>query len=210
MRKKIEIFMCILASFIILVASVLTGSNILNIIISITGIFYVYYIGQKSVIGYLFGIINVLLLGINLFSNEIYFSAFYNLLYGLPVLVYGLYYWRKKTGKEKINVLSSKNRIILTLLMILPSIFGIIIALIDSTYILLVLDVTTTYMGILGLWLLARKHIEQWPVWIVGNTINFIMWTVLTFEDTSNISVAIMWFFYLVNSVYGYVMWRRK
>ncbi len=209
MRKKIEIMMCILASVIILLSSTITGSSFINIIISIAGIYYVYLIGQKKVIAYLFGIINVLLLGVNLYLNEIYFSAFYNLLYGFPILLYGLYYWKKKADNNNINILSSENRIILTLLMTLPSIFGIIVALINSNYILLVLDITTTYMGVLGLWLLARKHIEQWPVWIVCNAINFLMWTVLSFENTSNISVAVMWFFYLVNSVYGYIVWRK-
>ncbi len=210
MRKKIEIIMCLLASIIIIFVSVMFNADLLDIVISVAGIFYVYYIGQKKVVAYLFGITNVVLLGFNLFNKEIYFSAFYNILYGLPILIYGLYYWKKKTKGEEINQLSSKKRIILTLLMTLPSFFGIIVALINSDYILGVLDITTTYMGVLGLWLLARKYIEQWPVWIVCNAINFVMWTVLTFEDTVNISVAVMWFFYLVNSVYGYIVWKGK
>ena len=57
---------------------------------------------------------------------------------------------------------------------------------------------------------MSNKYIEQWSVWMVANLVNTILWAVLTFKDISNLPVFLMWTIYFINSVYGYLLWKRK
>jgi nicotinamide mononucleotide transporter len=54
---------------------------------------------------------------------------------------------------------------------------------------------------------------EQWVCWMITNIITIIMWTVVIIADPSSVSWAlptlIMWTAYLVNSVYGWIVWKR-
>ncbi len=210
MQEKIEIIIYSLVSLIILIVSLIFDSGLLNIIISLTGVFYVYLIGKKKLSAYFFGIINVTLLGIVLLSNKIYFNGLYNLLYGLPILIYGFYYWKYKIEENKNNVMSKKMRIILFLSLTIFLFSLGIIGILNNDLLLNNLDIMTAVMGFLGLFLLTNKYIEQWPIWIVSNTINFILWTVLSISNITNISVALMWFIYLANSIYGLILWNKK
>lgn len=208
-RSTIENLVCLLASTIVLESGIIFKSTIVNIIISITGIYYVYYIGKKEIKAYIFGITNVLLLGLVLLKQEVYFNAIYNLFYGLPVLIYGAYYWNKKIDKAKNNKLNKRNKILLFGGLSVFSIILLILMIINNNK-LLYLDIFTTVTGILGMLLLANKYIEQWPVWIVSNLVNTIMWIVLSVNNTNNITVAIMWSIYLLNSIYGYYNWENN
>ena len=59
------------------------------------------------------------------------------------------------------------------------------------------------------MYLLANKYQEQWLVWIVSNTANSILWFALMLGDISNIVVFLMWLAYLINSIIGYISWRK-
>lgn len=76
-----------------------------------------------------------------------------------------------------------------------------------------ILDASTEVTQILAQLLMVLAFAEQWIFWIVTNIITIIMWGIVIIADPSSISWAlptlIMWIAYLINSVYGWLMWKR-
>jgi len=75
------------------------------------------------------------------------------------------------------------------------------------------LDSTTEVTQILAQILMVLAFAEQWVFWIITNIITIIMWVIVIVADPSTISWAlptlIMWIAYLINSGYGWTMWKR-
>ena len=54
------------------------------------------------------------------------------------------------------------------------------------------------------------RYTEQWLVWIIINVLSIIMWVLTLGSSGGNVwSIVIMWTAFLVNSVYGYVNWKK-
>lgn len=75
-------------------------------------------------------------------------------------------------------------------------------------------DSSTEVLQIAAQILLIRRYAEQWPLWIATNVITIIMWGAVILIDPSSLAWAlptlVMWIAYLVNSVYGTVVWYRE
>lgn len=65
-------------------------------------------------------------------------------------------------------------------------------------------DSLTTALSILGMWMLAHKHIEQWWLWVVVNIISCGLYAWKGLYPTS-----ILFAIYSVISVFGYFKWKR-
>ncbi|MDR1704840.1 MAG: nicotinamide riboside transporter PnuC [Clostridiales bacterium] len=75
------------------------------------------------------------------------------------------------------------------------------------------LDSLTEVTQILAQIFMVLALAEQWVFWIITNIITIIMWAVVIIADPLSLSWAlptlIMWIAYLVNSVNGYITWKR-
>ncbi len=75
------------------------------------------------------------------------------------------------------------------------------------------LDSSTEVTQILAQLFMVLAFAEQWIFWMITNVITIIMWAVVMIADPSSVSWAlptlIMWVAYLVNSVYGWRIWKR-
>lgn len=65
-------------------------------------------------------------------------------------------------------------------------------------------DSFTTALSILGMWLLARKQVEQWLFWFVVNVVSCGLYLWKGLYPTS-----ILFAIYSVISVFGYFKWKR-
>ena len=65
-------------------------------------------------------------------------------------------------------------------------------------------DSFTTSLSILGMWLLARKHVEQWLFWFVVNVASCGLYLWKGLYPTS-----VLFAIYSVISVMGYFKWKR-
>lgn len=75
-------------------------------------------------------------------------------------------------------------------------------------------DSSTEVFQIIAQLLMVGAYAEQWPLWIVNNIITISMWVIVAFVDPSLAPLAIvtsvMWIAYLVNSIYGWYMWKKE
>lgn len=65
-------------------------------------------------------------------------------------------------------------------------------------------DSFTTALSIAGMWMLSRKYVEQWLVWLVVDAISAGLYIYKGLYPT-----AILYSLYSVIAVFGYLKWRR-
>lgn len=211
MKKYIWHFSFVIAIVIVFVSCVFQNASITLSVASVLGVMYSMLVARNYKLAPLFGIVNVTLYGFILLSQNMYGGFIYNVLYSLPMLIYGLYKWNKASKNEDsgIKYVDTKTKIavsILTFMIII--IYSIVLKNFNGNYV--VLDSITSVLGYLGIFLLSNKYNEQWLVWIISNFANVILWTLLTITSINNLPLLIMWLVYLINSFYGFYSWNQK
>lgn len=187
------------------------GFNKISTISAVLGVLYTIFVAKNNRISFLFGLGNVSLLGIMLFKSGVYAGAFYNILYSVPMLIWGFINWSKKqndknSGIKKIQ--DDKKGNLVVLIFVAITIYALILKLMNSNEYLL--DAATAVLGFVGTYLMTNKYMEQWGVWVISNFLNVALWTSLTLTSINNLPVLVMWIIYLINSIYGYIVWHKK
>lgn len=195
---------CIL---MVLLCSMAQGKNILIITTIMCQIIYLLLNARKIRYGFLFAIANITVCGILYIINKNYGSACYNLLFILPMLIYG-YYKIIKDKEFKINILDNNTRIyiisvFITLIIgtaIILKIFGGRFVIFDS------INIVGSFFAIV---LVSLRYIEQWPLLILINLSGVITWGIFTFENIINLPTFIIWIICTINCIYGQLVWNK-
>lgn len=124
--------------------------------------------------------------------------------------VYGWIRWTKhssdKSEKPELPISHTPRRYILPLILTGATIFAaiafILVRFTDSP--VPYGDSFTTALSILGMWMLAHKHLEQWWIWVIVNIISCGLYVWKGLYPTS-----ILFAIYSVISVFGYFKWKR-
>ena len=122
--------------------------------------------------------------------------------------IYGWYFWTRK-DENKHTVPITKGTLKEHIINILAPfvLFGIIYFILkkytDST--VPVLDSFTTAIFIVGMWLQARKKIENWIFWIVGDVL-----VIPLFAYKGYVFTGIQFAVFLGLAVSGYLEWNKK
>ena len=129
--------------------------------------------------------------------------------YYLFISVYGWYWWIKggrSSGSGTLKVTNIKKRTLFISLLLFLSLFAMIWAVLasftDSS--LPGWDSFTTSLAIVATWMLARKHIEHWYLWMVANTVSIGLYIFKELYPT-----VILFAVYTVMSFAGYLEWKR-
>ena len=171
------------------------------------GLLCVWSMKKESILAFPFGIINVLIYVYICFAAKLYAYAGINLFY-FVMSVYGWYNWlRKGAGEETLRITEcSKPGKILNgsaILVFFVILFILLKKFTDS--VVPVWDAITTAIYIIGMWLLARKKIENWILWIAGDFISIFLfaWEKLYFSSFQFLVFTII-------AVLGYLEWKKK
>ncbi len=171
------------------------------------GLLGVWYARNENVYLYPIGIINVVLYIYIGFVAKLYADMGINVFY-LVMSIYGWYFWTRK-DENKHTVPITKGTLKEHIINILATFvfFGIIYFILkkytDST--VLVLDSFTTAIFIVGMWLQARKKIENWIFWIVGDVL-----VIPLFAYKGYVFTGIQFAVFLGLAVSGYIEWNKK
>ncbi len=171
------------------------------------GMASVWFAKKENILVYPAGIISVLIYVYICFFAKLYADMGINFFYFLMSL-YGWYMWTHKDKTRKSLEITRMNfsGYMLNLLAGV-CIFWIL------RYILLnytdsdvpVWDSFTTAVFIIGMWLMARKKIEHWAAWMIGNAVSIPLYF---YKGLAFTSFQFLVFFIL--AVMGYVEWQRK
>lgn len=200
----------LVCTIIIVILGIIGKSTAVILLSSIFGMLSSVLFAQNIRNAFLFNIIYIILYTYILIGNQMYGLTINLLFFTLPMTIWGYIKWgRIQNSKNSgIKQISKKSKIKLF--------FCVAIVISIQSYILkiygghnVILDSMVSILGYVGWYLTSNKYIEQWTVWIVVNFVNILLWSVLAFQDIQNLSVLIMWVMYEVNSIYGYINFKR-
>ena len=122
--------------------------------------------------------------------------------------IYGWYFWLKGTNNtvSPISKVSNKDIRIVVLLFISSSVF---VSLVYSFFdkwetIVSYIDILTTAIFFAAMWLMAKRKVESWIFWIVGNIISIPLYLHKGLAFTS-----IQYFIFTVIAIAGYIKWKE-
>ena len=123
--------------------------------------------------------------------------------------LYGWYYWtRKQEGqiRHPVTRSSSKDWEIVIILFLLTVVFITIVYSVFNKWnnVTAIVDTITTGIFFVGMWLMARRKIENWLFWIVGDLISIPLY----FYKGLTIS-SLQYIIFTVLATLGYLQWKR-
>jgi nicotinamide mononucleotide transporter len=180
--------------------------NWLEIVGSIIGFIYLWQEVKASIWLWLTGIVMPAIYTVVFYKSGLY-ADFGIQIYYIVAAIYGFLFWKfgkKNQDGDQLRIVhtTAKQAAVLcaiTAVLFLP-IYWILTTYTDSN--VPFFDSTTTAMSIVALWMLAKKHVEQWIAWIVIDIISAGLYFYKGIYFTS-----MLYGVYTVVAFYGYRKW---
>lgn len=182
---------------------------ILEAIAVIFGVFSVIYSKQNNILVYPTGIVSTALYVYLLFQWDLYGDMIINAYY-FSMSVYGWILWsRKDTDNHdllKISAMNAKDYLISALIFIISVIFVSGVYAYDDkfTYWWAYVDTFITGLFFVGMWLMAKRKVENWLFLIVGDIIAIPLFFLKGYTLTSILNIILT-----IIAIYGYIAWKR-
>ena len=179
----------------------------IEIIIFIFGVLSVYFAKKENVLVYPTGIVCTILSVYIMFNAKYYADMSINIYYSI-MSIYGWFQWKKITNGEVLSISRTnlKEKIIGIVLFLITAIICIYIykffnyKLQINNY----LDIFTTSLFFTAMWYMAKKKVENWTLWIVGNT-----FAVYIFFDRQLYIIAIQYIIFTILAISAYIEWKK-
>ncbi|HCT52761.1 MAG TPA: nicotinamide mononucleotide transporter [Balneola sp.] len=173
----------------------------------ICGVASVIYSMRENILVYPTGIVSVLIYVYLAFVYKLYADMGVNGYY-FVMSVYGWYYWTNTDGKKDqipVSINSFKENIY-SVAILLGS-FGLLVFILknytDSD--VPIWDATTTAFAILGMWLMARKKLENWIAWIITDIISIPL-----YFHKGLVLTSFQFLMFTVLATMGYFSWKKS
>jgi nicotinamide mononucleotide transporter len=129
--------------------------------------------------------------------------------YYVAMSIYGWYHWTRKKDNvvefpiSRMTLAEKKVSIVIFALTILFVIM--VYTFFDKfTHWTSYVDTLVTGIFFVGMWLMAKRKIENWLLWIIGDIISIPMYFVKGYSFTS-----IQYLIFTVIAIYGYIEWKK-
>jgi nicotinamide mononucleotide transporter len=176
---------------------------------AILGMAYVFLSIKQHILTWLLGLMTSVLYIIVFFNSGFYADMLLQSYYVL-VSVYGWIVWAKGTktegGKEQFQVTKTTKRLALILIPISLIVWFLIWIILKkfTDSIVPIGDSFTTAMSIVATWMLARKKLEHWIIWVVVDAVCIILFLWKGLYPTVALYIV-----YTVAAVWGYFEWSN-
>ena len=194
-------------------ASIYLKAGAMSIIAMIINIICVVLLAKGKVSNFIFSIVGSLLYGYITYSNAIYGDAIMRVVYNIPMGIFGYLAWKKNKVKAdddvEFRMLTTKQRIIggIGIIIAIGTLAGILHLIHGNN---VVLDATTTVLGIVALFLMSKRFTENWYLWILVNAISVILWLRVGNISSETVATLLMWIVFLLNSIFGTLSWKKQ
>jgi len=181
---------------------------ILEITGAIFGLLSVWFAKKDNILVFPTGLVSTFIYAYLLWQWELLGDSMINVYY-FVMSIYGWYHWTRKKGSQvefPIAVMNKKEK-------------GIAVVLFTSTIIFVVLvyfyinkftnwysyiDTFLTAIFFVGMWLMAKRKIENWIFWIIGDIISIPLYFAKGFTFTS-----LQYLIFTIVAIYGYSEWKK-
>ena len=179
--------------------------NYLEIFGTLVGLVYLWFEYRASIYLWIAGVVMPAIYIFVYYDAGLYADFGINIYY-LLAAVYGWVTWKRGKASQELPItqMPAKHYLPLTGVFVVSfvGIAWILIRFTDST--VPWLDSFTTALSIVGMWMLARKYLEQWVAWIAVDVVccGLYFYKELPFTAT-------LYGLYAVIAVFGYYKWKR-
>ena len=192
----------------------LLNINLLEALGLIFGLLAVYYLIKENILTWPAGIIYVIISFVIFWQQQLYGDFMLHIFF-LLLNIYGWYHWKYGQDKNETKVPITWMSIKQNVLYIIISFLGIFLFgyFLSSVHILFpnmlsasvpYWDAATTSLSVIGMWLTARKHIENWIYWFVVD----VLATGIYFYKGIHF-YALLYFIYIGLAIAGFIEWRK-
>lgn len=216
---KFELIWLSLFSIVNLYLFFAWDDTFIGLVSSMAGMLCVILVAKGKIGNYYFGIIQTGTYAYISFNYGLYGETMLNGLFYFPLQFVGIYLWSRSKIKAKDStvgedIIVKKMNLNQWLVLIIAGSIAIVLFTILLNHLggnTTGLDSTTTILSIIAQILMLYRFAEQWIIWIIINILTITMWFIaLGMSDTpSDHTMLVMWTFFLFNSIYGYINWRR-
>ena len=179
----------------------------LEVFAVIFGFISVWYSKNNNVLVFPTGLINTSIFVYLLFKWELLGDMLINAYYFI-ISIYGWYYWTRKSKKQKYTPITFLNSKDIKVVLIIALSSAIFVSLMYSYFdkwsgVVSYIDILTTSIFFIGMWLMARRKIESWIFWIVGDVISVPLYFYKGLTFTS-----FQYFIFTFIAIAGYYKWK--
>lgn len=179
---------------------------LLQIIGTLLGLLYLWLEYKANIWVWIIGAIMPLVHGILYLTSGIYADAAMQLYY-VAAGIYGLVVWRRAPKKKDDGIIKHTPRSWIVSLVAVYAVLHVAIYFFltectDSR--VPVFDSMSTALSIVAMWMLSRKLVEQWLVWLVVDMISVGLYVYKGIPVTAGLYTL-----YCILAVVGYMRWRR-
>jgi nicotinamide mononucleotide transporter len=185
---------------------------ILQVVGVVLGLLYLWLEYKANIWLWVVGLIMPLVHGVLYFRSGLY-ADFSMQLYYILAGVYGLMVWYRGAESKKNNEDKRELKITRTPLAVWVAIVGMYAVLHSAIYLFLInftdstvpfWDSFTTALCIVAYWMLSRKYVEQWLVWLAVDVVTVGLYIYKDIPLTAGLYAL-----YSAMAVAGYLRWRK-
>lgn len=185
-----------------------TREIVLEVVAIIFGLLSVWYAKKDNIWVFPTGIINTVIYTYLLWRWSLLGDMMINFYYAV-MSIYGWYHWTRKKDdvvKFPISTLTFYEKKVSIVLFIGTVVFVIAVyTFFDKfTHWTSYVDTVVTGIFFVGMWLMARRKIENWILWIIGDIISIPMYFVKGYSFTS-----IQYLIFTIIAIFGYLEWKK-
>jgi nicotinamide mononucleotide transporter len=172
------------------------------------GLLSVWFAKKDNIWVFPTGIINTIIYTYLLWKWSLLGDMMINFYYAV-MSIYGWYHWTRKKGDVAafpISTMSLPEKKWSLAIFLLTVVFVVAVYTFFGKFTHWTSYVDTLVTGIffVGMWLMARRKIENWILWIVGDIISIPMYFTKGLTFTS-----IQYLIFTIIAIYGYLEWKR-
>ncbi len=182
---------------------------VLEIVAVIFGLLSVWFSKQNNILVFPTGMISTSIYVYLLFQWGLIGDMMINGYYFI-MSVYGWYVWTRKVDMDHFTPISkatSKEHKISAIIFLCTLVFVYVVYQVFDKWTswTAYVDTITTGVFFVGMWLMAKRKIENWIYWIIGNIISIPLYFYKGFTFTS-----LQYFIFTIIAVYGYQAWKKS
>lgn len=181
-------------------------TSLLEILGFVTGAICVWLNTRQNVWGWIFAIINAVLYGAVFWQAKLYADVTLQV-YFFVTSIYGIYMWLYGSDNHKpiaVSLSPPRLYLVFTIIFILMTfLWGYLL----NNYTDASLgypDSALTVMSLIGQWMLARKYLENWLLWIVAD-----LGYIGLFSYKGLYLTSILYFIFFLLAIIGYFTWKK-
>jgi len=183
-------------------------SNKTELLGAILGIIYILFSIRQNILTWPTGLLTSILYIVVFFNSRLY-AAMGLQVYYVIISLYGWYYWLKGEKENNRSLLPVKRtnkimwiKILFITILIYSVILIVLIKFSDSD--VPFMDSLTTSLSIIATWMLAKKYIENWIIWIFVDLLSIGLYIYKSLWPT-----VILFTVYTIMAFFGYFEWKN-